>query len=145
MKTEHDQPEDCSSAPLRVFLVEDVPAVRELIVASFSEIDGIYWSGFADSENEALEKLSAQDCDVLIVDIELKQGNGMSLLRRLMQTNSQADSLKIVFSNNVSDAYRRAGMQYGVQHFFDKSFELPELQALLENLRPVPGASMAGS
>src|SRR5262245_22566226 len=77
---------------LRIFLVEEVPAVRELIVASFAEIDGICWTGFAESENEALEKLSLDACDVLIVDIELKQGNGMSLLRRLMQTNLQPEA-----------------------------------------------------
>jgi DNA-binding NarL/FixJ family response regulator len=128
---------------LRIFLVEGVPAVRELIVTSFAEIDGICWAGFADSENDAMEQLSQEKCDVLIVDLDLQQGNGMSLLRRLMQTNSQPDSLKIVFSNNVSDAYRRAGLQYGVNHFFDKSFELPQLQALLESLRQIPGSQLA--
>ncbi len=120
---------------LRIFLVEDVPAVRDLIVASLADVDGITWSGFADSENDAIEQLKNNNNDILIVDIELKQGNGMSLLRRLMQTDINTDSVKIIFSNNVCDAYRRAGAQYGVHYFFDKSFELPELQALLRKLR----------
>lgn len=120
---------------LRIFLVEDVPAVRDLIVASLSDVDGISWSGFSDSENDAIEQLKHNENDILIIDVELKQGNGMNLLRRLMQNNMQPDSVKIVFSNNVCDAYRRAGAKYGVQYFFDKSFELPELQALLKRLR----------
>ena len=119
---------------LRVFLVEDVPAVRDLIVSSLADVGGITWSGFADSENDAIEQLKHSKNNILIVDIELKQGNGMSLLRRLMQTDTNAGSVKIIFSNNVCDAYRRAGAQYGVQYFFDKSFELPELQALLRQM-----------
>lgn len=124
---------DDASTKLRIFLVEDVPAVRELIVTSLADLDEICWSGFADSENDACTQLRDHDCDILIVDIELKQGNGMNLLRRLMQEDTQKESLKIIFSNNVCDAYRRAGRQYGVEHFFDKTLELPKLRALLTN------------
>lgn len=138
MESKSHSHSNSSSHSLRVFLVEDVPAVRELIVSSLSDLGGITWTGFADTENDAIEKLRHNDCDILIIDIELKQGNGMSLLRRLMQTRSQQESLKIIFSNNVCDAYRRAGNQYGVKYFFDKSFELPELHALFQRLRLQP-------
>jgi DNA-binding NarL/FixJ family response regulator len=119
---------------LRVFLVEDSGAVRDLIVAELDSIPGIAWAGFSDSESDALEQLAGRPCDVLIVDIELRQGNGMSLLRKLARIESHAKNLKIIFSNNVCDAYRRAGAQYGVHHFFDKSFDLPKLRALLEGI-----------
>lgn len=117
---------------MRVFLVEDVPAMRDLIVSQLADIPGLYWAGFSDGEEDALAQLMAQPCDVLIVDIELKQGNGMSMLRKLSQAKTHAGDLKIVFSNNVCEAYRLAGRRYGVQHFLDKSFQLPELHALLE-------------
>ncbi len=135
MNSEHSPIPQPARPALRIFLVEDMPAVRDLIVASLADVDGITWSGFADSENDAIEQLKHNENDILIVDIELKQGNGISLLRRLMQDNMHARSLKIIFSNNVCDAYRRTGAQYGVQYFFDKSFEFPELYALLKQLR----------
>jgi DNA-binding NarL/FixJ family response regulator len=135
MNSTHNAIPQPSMEALRIFLVEDVPAVRDLIVASLADVDGITWCGFSDSENDAIEQLKHSKNDILIVDIELKQGNGMSLLRRLMQTDMHAGTLKIIFSNNVCDAYRRAGAQYGVRYFFDKSFELHELHALLKNLR----------
>jgi DNA-binding NarL/FixJ family response regulator len=72
---------------------------------------------------------------VLIVDIELKQGNSMSLLRKLSQAHAHAQNLKVVFSNNICDACRRSVQQYGVLHFLDKSYELPQLRALLEQVR----------
>jgi len=123
------------SAPvLRIFLVEDSDAVRDLIVSELADLPGIAWAGFSDSENDALEQLRRQPCDVLIVDIELRQGNGMSLLRKLFAASSDACGLKIIFTNNVCDAYRRAGAQYGVHHFFDKSCALPRLRELLERM-----------
>jgi DNA-binding NarL/FixJ family response regulator len=117
---------------MRTFLVEDVPAMRDLIVAQLADIPGLYWAGFSDSEDDALSQLLSQPADVLIVDIELKQGNGMSMLRKLFQANAHGADLKIVFSNNVCDAYRHAGQRYGVEYFFDKSFQLQELHLLLE-------------
>ncbi|MDB5796348.1 MAG: response regulator [Paucimonas sp.] len=123
------------TASIRVFLVEDSSTVRELIVENFTGIPGISWAGFSDSETDALAQLQEQSCDVLIVDIELRQGNGMSLLRKLAERQCHTGDLKIVFSNNICDAYRRAGAQYGVGHFLDKSFELPELCSLLQQHR----------
>ena len=119
---------------MRVFLVEDVPAMRDLIISRLADIPGLYWAGFSDSEDDALAQLMTQKCDVLIVDIELKQGNGMSMLRKLFQANAHTGALKIIFSNNVCEAYRRAGARYGVQYFFDKSCQLQELHVLLEKI-----------
>jgi DNA-binding NarL/FixJ family response regulator len=121
-----------SMPTMRVFLVEDVPAMRDLIVSRLADIPGLYWAGFSDGETDALAQLLEQRCDVLIVDIELRQGNGMSMLRKLAQAGRHEDDLKIIFSNNICETYRRAGQRYGVQHFFDKSFQVQDLHALLE-------------
>jgi DNA-binding NarL/FixJ family response regulator len=133
-KTVHNLSNKRSCRPLRIFLVEDSAIVRELITDSLAEVPGIIFAGFSDTERDAFEKMSVQSFDILILDIELKQGNGMSLLRTLAKFHIQPENLKIIFSNNVSDAYRRAGEQYGVRYFFDKSFEFPELCSLLERL-----------
>ena len=120
--------------PVRVFLVEDSPAVRELIVENLDDIPGLVFAGFSDTEADALRLLRQNVYDVLIFDIELRQGNGISLLRSLSATPTLPDSLKIIFSNNVSSAYRRVGEQYGVRYFFDKTSELPKLRHLLEQV-----------
>ena len=124
----------CRTLPLRVFLVEDSPAVRDLIVENLSDISGLAFAGFSDTEADALVQLRARHYDVIIFDIELRQGNGISLLRSLAAMPERMESLKIIFSNNVSSAYRRVGEQYGVRYFFDKTSELPELHGLLQQL-----------
>ncbi|TWC62409.1 response regulator [Herbaspirillum sp. SJZ099] len=122
-------------APLRIFLVEDSADVRELIVESLAEIAGISLAGYAESEADALRHLQHHSYDVLILDIQLKQGNGMSLLQSLARFDARSQNeVKVVFSNHVSPTYRRAGQQCGVGHFFDKSSELPLLHDLLEKL-----------
>ncbi len=123
-----------TSTPIRVFLVEDSQAVRELIVENLSDIPGLEFVGFSDTEGDALIQLRSHYFNVVIFDIELRQGNGISLLRSLAATPVLPDSLKIIFSNNVSSAYRRVGQQYGVRHFFDKTSELPKLRTLLEQV-----------
>lgn len=120
--------------PLRIFLVEDSVDVRDLMIETLSEIPGVVFAGFSEGESDALQKIDADSFDVLILDIELKQGNGMSLLRTLSKSAKPLNSLKIIFSNNVSSAFRRAGEQYGVRFFFDKSSEFTKLRDLLAAL-----------
>jgi len=126
---------DSAEVPLRIFLVEDSADVRELIVESLVEIDGVSLVGHAETEQEALEHLEDNAYDVLVLDIQLRQGNGMSLLQSLDRGHARrAGEVKVVFSNHVSPTYRNAGKQCGVAHFFDKSSELPLLCNLLERL-----------
>ncbi len=126
-------PSTPNNASIRVFLVEDSLAVRDLIVENLSDIPCLEFAGFADSEIDAFEQLTNEVFDIVIFDIELRLGNGISLLRSLAGTPTM-NGLKIIFSNNVSSAYRRAGHEYGVRYFFDKTSELPKLRALLEEV-----------
>jgi DNA-binding NarL/FixJ family response regulator len=123
-----------ASRSLRIFLVEDSSAVRDLLIQNLTNIPGIELAGFAEEENDALEKLLRDSCDILILDIRLKQGNGMSLLRSLASRPGTGGSVKIIFTNNASDTYRRASAQYGVAYFFDKSTDFLQLRSLMQNL-----------
>jgi DNA-binding NarL/FixJ family response regulator len=123
-----------SPAAIRIFLVEDSPDVRDLLIENLQEIPGIAYAGFSETENDALSRLNQDKYDVLILDIQLKQGNGMSLLQSLARASVQADALKIIFSNNVSNAYRQVGNKLGVAYFFDKSSEFLQLRQFLEHL-----------
>jgi len=119
---------------LRVFLVEDVPAVRNLIFESLAEIAGLEVAGFAETEENALSWLSSHVCDVLILDLELRRGNGLGLLKALAALNPPPQPVKIVYSNHVSANIRRLATQFGAGHFIDKTLEGHKLRPLLEHL-----------
>jgi DNA-binding NarL/FixJ family response regulator len=119
---------------MRVFLVEDFPAVRNLIIENLSEIAGLEVAGFAESEEYALSWLSSHPCDVLILDLELRQGNGLGVLKALSVLESARNMVKIVYSNHASASIRRLAAQLGAAYFFDKTMDTPKLRMLLENL-----------
>jgi DNA-binding NarL/FixJ family response regulator len=119
---------------MRVFLVEDFPAVRNLIIENLAEINGLEVAGFAESEEYALSWLSNHPCDVLILDLELRQGNGLGVLKALAPLESARKMVKIVYSNHASASIRRLAEQLGAAYFFDKTLDTPKLRLLLENL-----------
>lgn len=124
---------DTSCHPLRVFLVEDSVDIRELMIENLAMIPGVVMAGVSESEDDALKQLNTQPCDILIVDIQLKKGNGINLLRQIAE-RKKPDPLKIICSNNATEVFRRVGRQYGVNHFFDKTSEFPQLFELLKDL-----------
>ncbi|ABR91314.1 CheY-like response regulator receiver domain protein [Janthinobacterium sp. Marseille] len=126
--------ENSVSHPLRIFLVEDSLDVRELMIENLAMIPGVVVAGVSESEGDALNQLNALPCDVLIVDIQLKKGNGINLLRQISEKTKISNTLKIICSNNATEVFRRVGRQYGVNHFFDKTSEFPQLFELVKNL-----------
>jgi DNA-binding NtrC family response regulator len=117
--------------PLRVYLVEDFAPVRDLIVESIGEIPGLELAGVAEGEEAALRWLRDHECDVLILDLELKQGNGLGVLKAMQQATR---IVKIVYSNHVSANIRVLAERFGATHFFDKTLDTPKLRGLLESL-----------
>lgn len=119
---------------MRVFLVEDLPAVRNLVIENLEDIQGLELAGFAETEDGALSWLRNHQCEVLILDLELKQGNGIGVLKQLAASESRPGLVKIIYSNHVGPNIRRLAAKFGAAHFFDKSLETPQLRLLLEGL-----------
>ena len=119
---------------MRVFLVEDLPAVRTLVIENLEDIEGLELAGFAETEDAALSWLHSHDCEVLILDLELKQGNGIGVLKQLAASGSRPGLVKIIYSNHIGPNIRRLAAKFGAAYFFDKSLDTPQLRLLLEGL-----------
>ena len=124
--------------PLRVFLVEDVAAVRERIIESLNENAALEVAGFAETEEGALSWLGRNACDVLILDLELRRGNGLGLLKSMASLDSPPQPVTIVYSNHVSANIRRLAAQFGAAYFIDKTLDGHKLRPLLEQLSAAP-------
>ena len=120
--------------PLRVFLVEDLPVVRNRVIESLQEIKGLEVAGYAEGEDSAVSWLGSHACDVLILDLQLRQGNGLGVLKSLASLDPSPRVLKIIYSNHVSANIRKLASQFGATYFFDKTLDTPKLQMLLEGL-----------
>ena len=131
--------------PVRVFLVEDLPAVRALVIENLEEIRGLELAGYAETERGALSWLHNHDCEVLILDLELKEGNGIGVLKQLAAEGDgeRPGPLKIIYSNHVRPSVRRVAARLGAAYFFDKTLDTPQLRVLLESLSAARGAEGA--
>lgn len=120
---------DPTPGTLNCFLVEDSPLIRENLVATLQEMLDLAVVGQAEDEAAALRWLhdEAVPCDLLIIDLFLKRGSGMSLLpkARLLQPEAKL----IVLTNYATVDMRQRCEQLGADRVFDKSSELDELIA----------------
>lgn len=117
------------------FLVEDSPLIRQNLVATLEEMVGVEVIGWAEDEQGALDWLAANPeapCDVLLVDIFLKAGSGLEVLRRARPLRPR--SRMVVLSNYATADMRRRCLQLGADRVFDKSSELDELLGYFEQL-----------
>ena len=112
---------------IKAFIVEDSPVIRENLVATLEELTPLKVLGFADSESDAVAWLEKPEhaCDLVIVDLFLRQGSGLQVLEHLGRSGCAAD--RVVLTNYATPDMRRQCIQLGASRVFDKSSEIDEL------------------
>lgn len=121
-------------APLRVFLVEDSPEVRDLLLDYLHVTGEVEIVGYADTEDEAVAAVVADPVDAVIVDLKLRVGNGMAVLQRLRAAKQTPAPTLIVFTNHPLPAIRERAMKFGANYFFDKSIDYDKVRSTLQTL-----------
>ena len=72
-----------SENPIRVFLVDDDPLVREVLKSYLDSAEGITVIDTASDGSEALERIPELDVDVVLSDVYMQHMGGAELLRNL--------------------------------------------------------------
>lgn len=118
-----------TTRPLRCYLVEDSALIRQNLVATLEEMIDMKVIGTAEDERTARQWLSGPDegCDLIIVDIFLKTGTGLEVLREARR--SRPETRLAVLTNYATADMRRRCRDMGADRVFDKSAELEELLA----------------
>ena len=113
---------------LKVFLIEDSELLQELLSDMLSELEGIDFCGCADGEAEALRRLAETPVDLVIIDIELKQGSGIGVLDALQTDSARyGNPRKAVLTNYAHATMRQRCEHFGMDAFFDKSLHINQL------------------
>jgi DNA-binding NarL/FixJ family response regulator len=113
---------------LKVFLIEDSVLLQELLAGMLSELDGVEFCGCAEGETEALQRLAEAPVDLVIIDIELKQGSGIGVLDALQtDSNLYGRPRKAVLTNYAHATMRQRCERFGMDAFFDKSLHINQL------------------
>lgn len=105
---------------VEIMLVEDEPEVREdyhRAIALFQVMSIVYET---DSEQQAMDYMETHNVDVIILDIELREGDGLSLLDQI-ETRGLEKPFIIVVTNTGSQvtlSYMRA---HGADYIYQKA------------------------
>lgn len=122
--------------PLNVFLIEDSPLLRAQLIETLEDLDGIRVVGTAEDEADALSGLETSAPDLAIVDLELKSGSGLGVLRALRSNPARFGRLTaVVLTTHSHPSVRSTCAQLGASAFFDKAMQMDELIAFVEAAR----------
>lgn len=127
---------------LRTYIVEDSLLIRQSLIATLEELLPLTVVGSAEDEVTALQWLAqpANEVDLVIVDIFLKAGSGLGVLRGAALLPR---ALKlVVLSNYATPDIRRKCLELGALRVFDKS---NEIEALIEFCGALAGGVIDGA
>lgn len=111
-------------SPMKVLLVEDSALLRDVIVENLKDCKQIDIEQFAATQSKAIELLDSVQFDMLLVDIELAEGNGFEVIKHTQISNSPFKTpVLMVLTNNAHPHYRKYAKELGADYFFDKSMD----------------------
>ena len=90
----------------RVLIVDDHPLVRSGIKALINMEDDLDVSGEAEDHRDAMDAIAADRPDMALVDISLKNSNGLNLLKEISQTYPDLITLAVSMHDEYTYAIR---------------------------------------
>jgi two-component system response regulator ChvI len=139
----HGAPHDASvgTKPVRVAVVDDDDDFRRALCFHLSDqgLEPIACSG----GRSALELLSGEAVDVILLDWRMPDMNGLEVLRELRE---RGVATPVIFLTGLADeVFEEAALAGGAVDFVDKSRKLSilvrRIELIAEGQRPVPDAS----
>ncbi|MBW1905104.1 MAG: response regulator [Deltaproteobacteria bacterium] len=117
----------------QALIVDDSSAVRAFVRASLEDAD---FARVQEAETgfEALRLLAANTFDVVIVDVNMPDINGLELLAFMKKSPRQQGARKILISTQVDGSDSKQGAELGADAFLKKPFEVDELRSMIRDL-----------
>jgi two-component system OmpR family response regulator len=128
-------------ARLRVALVDDSERIRARLAEMLGEIPNVEIAFAADTEGEAVRLIAQEEWDVLILDLQLRVGTGLGVLRAMQGLRGHDERVAMIFTNYGFRQYRERTIALGADYFFDKARDFDALRtAVTERAAQAAGA-----
>jgi two-component system, chemotaxis family, chemotaxis protein CheY len=116
-----------------ILIVDDSPTMRMLISFSLSLYDGCTVRQ-AGNGVEALERIAEAAPDLMVVDINMPEMNGLELIEAVRRTHAKDILPIVVITTEGSDDDIRKGFQAGANDYLVKPFQPQKLQAIVDRM-----------
>ncbi|HLA85164.1 MAG TPA: response regulator transcription factor [Thermoguttaceae bacterium] len=104
--------------PTRILIVDDHPAVREGLAIRISNHPDLEVCGEASDVADALELVKSVSPDLIVVDVQLKTGDGLDLVKRIKSRDAEARIL--VWSMYPDELYAPRALRAGALGYINK-------------------------
>jgi len=105
-------------SPARILIVDDHPSVRDGLSLRISLHSDLEVCGEADSEDQALALVKQTGPDLVLVDISLKSGHGIELIKRIRSLDPAVKML--VISGFQESLYAERAFRAGALGYLNK-------------------------
>jgi DNA-binding NarL/FixJ family response regulator len=117
---------------LRVLLVEDSKVLAERLTETITENARVELIAQVDSDAAALVVVEREPIDLIVLDLQLKQGTGFGVLRGLAKLSIKP--CMMVLTNYDLPVYKGAATAPGAAYFLNKSQDHGLLRGILHDM-----------
>ncbi len=119
-------------APIRIFVVDDHPAIQEALAATVGSESDLKLVGSARTAAEGMQRIRELRPDVVVVDISLEDAHGLDLVHQIRVELPETQI--VVFSMYDEVAYAERAIRVGAMGYVMKS---ESTQSVVEAIRTV--------
>jgi DNA-binding NarL/FixJ family response regulator len=120
-------------ARMKMLLVEDSTLLRDVLVETIANIQHVTVADTAATQQQAINLLDSSQFDIVLLDIELAQGNGFEVLKHIQHKNYLFKApIVMMLTNHAHAYYRSLADDLAVQYFFDKSMDFDMAMSAIE-------------
>ncbi len=129
--------------PLRILLADD-HAVNQKVALQILGRMG-YRADVAGNGLEVLEALRRQTYDVVLMDVQMPEMDGLTATRRIREDYMPEMQPRIIaMTANAMQGDRESCLEAGMDDYISKPIRFPQLAGVLSDCQPLPGTAMAG-
>jgi DNA-binding NarL/FixJ family response regulator len=115
---------------VRVLLVEDSRVLAERMRETLAALEDVVVVASVTDESAAVAAVRDNEVDVIVLDLQLKEGTGFGVMERLGKSRPTI----IVFTNYMLPEYQRLASLLGVEYFLNKSRDYERLPEIIQEI-----------
>ncbi len=116
---------------MNLFIVEDSIHIQNRLRAFVEELPDVRVVGVASEVNNAYRAIIDVSPDAMILDLQLGNDNGLTLLKNIKQ--NMPEIKVVVLTNHSTDANRLQALRAGADNFLDKSTDFEQIPCILHD------------